>query len=137
MHTFHNFRKEDNGRLPTLRDALRESINLPFIRLMRDLVRYTTYSGPNNSAELLKDDRDPRRQEYLASFADREGTSFLLKFWKKYTQQGHPGAARNVPRQHAPDPDPLGRRAPLPVATGQPAKLQHLRALAPQRRQAH
>ncbi|MBV4456867.1 penicillin-binding protein [Pseudomonas sp. COR58] len=84
LHVFHNFRKEDNGRMPTLRDALRESINLPFIRLMRDLVRYTTYSGPNNSAELLKDDRDPRRQEYLASFADREGTSFLLKFWKKY-----------------------------------------------------
>ena len=84
LHVFHNFRKEDNGRIPTLRDALRESINLPFIRLMRDLVRYTTYSGPNNSSELLKDDRDPRRQEYLASFADREGTSFLLKFWKKY-----------------------------------------------------
>jgi membrane peptidoglycan carboxypeptidase len=84
LHTFHNFRKEDNGRLPTLRDALRESINLPFIRLMRDVVRYVTYSGPNSSAELLKDDRDPRRQEYLASFADREGTSFLLKFWKKY-----------------------------------------------------
>lgn len=84
LHTFVNFRKEDNGRLPTLRDALRESINLPFIRLMRDLVRYSTYSGPNSSAELLKDDRDPRRQEYLASFADKEGTSFLLKFWKKY-----------------------------------------------------
>lgn len=84
LHVFHNFRKEDNGRMPTLRDAIRESINLPFIRLMRDLVRYTTYSGPNSSAELLKDDRDPRRQEYLASFADREGTSFLLKFWKKY-----------------------------------------------------
>ena len=84
LHTFNNFRKEDNGRLPTLRDALRESINLPFIRLMRDVVRYVTYSGPNSSAELLKDDRDPRRQEYLANFADREGTSFLLKFWKKY-----------------------------------------------------
>lgn len=84
LHVFHNFRKEDNGRMPTLRDAIRESINLPFIRLMRDIVRYTTYSGPNSSAELLKDDRDPRRQEYLASFADREGTSFLLKFWKKY-----------------------------------------------------
>ncbi|OLF51698.1 transglycosylase domain-containing protein [Pseudomonas chlororaphis] len=84
LHTFHNFRKEDNGRMPTLRDALRESINLPFIRLMRDLVRYSTYAGPNNSAALLKDDGDPRRQEYLAKFADREGTSFLLRFWKKY-----------------------------------------------------
>lgn len=84
LHVFHNFRNEDNGRMPTLRDAIRESINLPFIRLMRDIVRYTTYSGPTASAELLKDDRDPRRQEYLAGFADKEGTSFLLKFWKKY-----------------------------------------------------
>ncbi|WPN59167.1 transglycosylase domain-containing protein [Pseudomonas sp. P9_31] len=84
LHTFVNFRKEDNGRMPTLRDAIRESINLPFIRLMRDLVRYSTYAGPTSSAELLKDDRDPRRQEYLAQFADREGTAFLLRFWKKY-----------------------------------------------------
>ncbi len=84
LHRFHNFRNEDNGRSPTLRDALRESINLPFIRLMRDLVRYTTYSGEDNSARLLKDDSDPRRQEYLAKFADHEGTAFLLKFWKKY-----------------------------------------------------
>lgn len=51
---------------------------------MRDLVRYSTYAGPSNSANLLKDDGDPRRQEYLAKFADREGTSFLLRFWKKY-----------------------------------------------------
>ncbi|NWB51619.1 biosynthetic peptidoglycan transglycosylase [Pseudomonas sp. F8002] len=84
MHHFHNFRSQDNGRNPTLIEALRESINLPFIRLMRDLVRYSTYHGANNSAELLKDDSDPRRQEYLAKFADREGTTFLLKFWKKY-----------------------------------------------------
>jgi len=84
LHHFNNFRNEDNGRNPTLREALRESINLPFIRLMRDLVRYSTYQGPNNSAELLKDDNDPRRQEYLAQFADREGTTFLLRFWKRY-----------------------------------------------------
>lgn len=84
LHHFHNFRNEDNGRNPTLREALRESINLPFVRLMRDLVRYSTYQGANNSAELLKDDSDPRRQEYLAKFADREGTTFLLRFWKKY-----------------------------------------------------
>ncbi|MDE1168030.1 MAG: transglycosylase domain-containing protein [Pseudomonas sp.] len=84
MHSFVNFRREDNGRIPTLKEALRESINLPFIRLMRDLVRYSTYQAPNNSAQLLKDDGDPRRQEYLARFADREGTEFLLRFWKRY-----------------------------------------------------
>lgn len=88
LHHFNNFRREDNGRVPTLREALRESINLPFIRLMRDIVRYTSYQGPNNSAVLLRDDNDPRRQEYLANFADREGTSFLLRFWKRYKNKG-------------------------------------------------
>ncbi|MBK3479631.1 penicillin-binding protein [Pseudomonas sp. MF6751] len=87
LHRFHNFRNQDNGRNPSLRDALRESINLPFIRLMRDLVRYVTYTSANNSAQLLKDDSEPRRQEYLAQFADREGTAFLLKFWKKYQKK--------------------------------------------------
>ncbi|KPZ13639.1 transglycosylase domain-containing protein [Pseudomonas syringae group genomosp. 3] len=84
LHRFNNFRREDNERIPTLRESLRESINLPFIRLMRDVVRYSTYQAPNNSAALLKDDDDPRRQEYLSQFADREGTVFLLRFWKRY-----------------------------------------------------
>ncbi|WP_313025994.1 transglycosylase domain-containing protein [Pseudomonas lopnurensis] len=83
MHRFGNFRREDDGRLPTVREALRESINLPFVRLMRDLVSYSTYETIN-SAELLNDDKDPRRQQYLVRFADREGSVFLQRFWKKY-----------------------------------------------------
>lgn len=83
MHTFNNFRREDNGRMPTLRDALRESLNLPFVRLMRDIVRYSLYKE-GNRAQLLKDDKDPRRQEYLAKFADKEGQTYLLRFWRKY-----------------------------------------------------
>lgn len=83
MHHFGNFRREDNGRIPTVREALRESINLPFVRLMRDLVSYSTYETIN-SAELLKNDKDPRRLEYLTRFADREGSVFLQRFWKKY-----------------------------------------------------
>ncbi|MBD1588061.1 transglycosylase domain-containing protein [Pseudomonas typographi] len=84
VHVFGNFRRQDNDRTPTLKQALRESINLPFIRLMRDVVRYTLYQAPNNSAQLLKNDQDPRRQEYLARFADREGTEYLRRFWRKY-----------------------------------------------------
>ncbi|MEO4047322.1 transglycosylase domain-containing protein [Pseudomonas sp. CAU 1711] len=83
-HTFSNFKREDNGRIPTLREALRESINLPFIRLLRDLVRYSTYHGESNSAALLQDDKHPLRADYLKRFADREGTTFLLRFWRKY-----------------------------------------------------
>ena len=83
MHSFGNFRREDDSRLPTMREALRESINLPFVRLMRDLVSYSTYQTANG-AELLKDDDNPQRSEYLKRFADREGSVFLLRFWKKY-----------------------------------------------------
>jgi membrane peptidoglycan carboxypeptidase len=84
QHTFHNFRNEDNRSNPTVREALLKSINLPFIRLMRDLVRYSTYQTAGNPVELLGNDRDPRRREYLTRFADREGRMFLLRFWRKY-----------------------------------------------------
>ena len=87
MHTFNNFRREDNQRIASMREALRESLNLPFIRLMRDLVRYSTLQGQNNGAQLLKDDKDPRRQAYLRDFADRESTTFLRRFWRKYQGQ--------------------------------------------------
>jgi membrane peptidoglycan carboxypeptidase len=92
LHSFGNFRREDDTRRPTVREALRESINLPFVRLMRDLVRYSVYQAPGSSTGLMKDDRDPRRAEYLARFADREGTTFLLRFWRKY--QGMDADAR-------------------------------------------
>lgn len=92
IHVFGNFRRQDNNRTPTLKEALRESINLPFIRLMRDIVRYTTYQAPGDRAALLKDDNDPRRQEYLARFADREGTEYLRRFWRKY--EGKPSDQR-------------------------------------------
>lgn len=83
MHHFGNFRHQDDGRLPTMREALQESINLPFVRLMRDLVSYSTYQT-SNGAELLKSDDNPERREYLRRFADREGSVFLQRFWKKY-----------------------------------------------------
>jgi membrane peptidoglycan carboxypeptidase len=84
LHTFHNFRDEDNNSNPTVREALLKSINLPFIRLMRDLVRYHTYQNTDNVVKLLGDDHDPQRREYLAQFADREGQVYLLRFWRKY-----------------------------------------------------
>lgn len=86
LHHFNNFRREDDHRIPTVREALRESINLPFVRLMRDLVNFSTYEEIN-SAELLKNDKDPRRLEYLTRFADREGSVFLQRFWRKYRGQ--------------------------------------------------
>ncbi|KRV75889.1 MULTISPECIES: transglycosylase domain-containing protein [Pseudomonas] len=87
VHTFSNFRKEDNGRIPTLLEALRESINLPFVRLLRDLVRHDMYQKDGNKLTVLQDDKDPRRQLYLDRFVDQESRVYLLRFWQKYRGQ--------------------------------------------------
>ncbi len=84
VHTFGNFNRSDDAREPTLREALRASINLPFVRLMREIVRHTMYQVPGSTARLMEDAEDPRRAEYLARFADREGQTFLRRFWRKY-----------------------------------------------------
>jgi len=87
LHRFNNFKREDNGREPMMREALRESINLPFVRLMRDIVRYSTYHGSGGQQNLMKDDSDPRRKQYLERFADREGMVYLQRFWRKYQKK--------------------------------------------------
>jgi membrane peptidoglycan carboxypeptidase len=84
LHTFGNFSKLDDHRILTLRQALQNSTNLVFVRLMRDVVRYYMFQLPGSSAKLLADSDDPRRAEYLARFADKEGQAFLAKFWNKY-----------------------------------------------------
>jgi membrane peptidoglycan carboxypeptidase len=84
LHHFGNFSKLDDSRILTVRQALRNSTNLVFVRLMRDVVRYYMFQLPGSSAALLADSDDPRRAEYLSRFADREGREFLGKFYNKY-----------------------------------------------------
>ncbi|MCD2517414.1 transglycosylase domain-containing protein [Massilia sp. G4R7] len=84
VHTFGNFSKLDNSKIMTVTEALRNSTNLVFVRMMRDVVRYYMFQLPGSSAQLLADADDPRRQTYLARFADNEGKVFLAKFWNKY-----------------------------------------------------
>ena len=83
-HTFSNFNEEDNEKSFTVRAGLKHSINLVFIRLMRDIVRYYQQEVPGFDRALLEDPKDPRRQEYLARFADKEGKVYLARFYKKY-----------------------------------------------------
>ncbi|MBZ9612664.1 transglycosylase domain-containing protein [Rheinheimera maricola] len=84
LHTFNNFRQEEDKLNPTIAEALQQSINLPFVRLLQDMVNYSIYHGENSSYQLLADDDNPRRDQYLRRFADREGGTFLRRFWKKY-----------------------------------------------------
>ncbi|GGW48964.1 transglycosylase domain-containing protein [Alishewanella tabrizica] len=84
LHTFGNFRREEDQMNPTLRQSLYESINLPFVRVTQEIVQYSIHHGETSSYQLLKNDDDPRRDQYLRRFADHEGVSFLQRFWRKY-----------------------------------------------------
>jgi membrane peptidoglycan carboxypeptidase len=83
LHHFNNFDKSENSQIKSIRHALRDSTNLVFIRLMRDVVYHHLYK-PDGIARWLDDPADPRRKEYLERFADREGRAFLRRFYAKY-----------------------------------------------------
>lgn len=87
LHTFSNFDPKDNGRVLTVREAFQRSVNLVFIRLMRDVVNYHWARMPGADPKILEDEHDPRRAAYLARFADLEGQEFLKKFYGKYAGQ--------------------------------------------------
>jgi membrane peptidoglycan carboxypeptidase len=83
LHHFNNFNKSENGQFKSVRHALRDSTNLVFIRLMRDIVYHHLYK-PDGIARWLDNPADTRRQKYLEHFADREGQAFLRRFYAKY-----------------------------------------------------
>ena len=84
LHYFSNFDPEDNGRILTISEAFRRSVNLVFVRLMRDIVSYQMDRVPGASLAVLKDLDDPNRPRYLARFADMEGSEFLRRFYLRH-----------------------------------------------------
>ncbi|SEU23447.1 transglycosylase domain-containing protein [Variovorax sp. OV084] len=92
MHQFANFERSSNGSSMTVREGFKHSVNLVFIRLMRDLVRHRMFGGASDAERLLKDPSAPGRRELLARFADREGSAFLIRFHRKYQRQSTAGA---------------------------------------------
>ncbi len=119
MHYFGNFKKEDNGRILTVRESLRHSVNLPFVRLMRDVVRFYMFQTPGSSANLLADADDPRRADYLSRFADREGREFLHRFYAKYKAKNPKDVEQTLLSSFRPTPVRLANvhRTIMPEAT--------------------
>ena len=83
-HRFENFDPKDSGRVMTVGEGLRRSVNLVFIRLMRELVHHHMYRAGGEGVAALEDPDSPLRQQYLERFADREGRQFLQRFYRKY-----------------------------------------------------
>jgi membrane peptidoglycan carboxypeptidase len=97
MQQFENFEPEENTRTMTVREGFQHSVNLVFVRLMRDIVRYyefkTSSANIQRLANAVVSDTDAKsedanaksvRQAALSRFADKEGRDFLIRFYKKY-----------------------------------------------------
>ncbi len=84
LHHFVNFTKTEDHQSYNLWDATRDSVNLVYIRLMRDIERYYIDHMPGMAGSILRDARDPERRTYLEKFADREGQEFMLRFYHRY-----------------------------------------------------
>ncbi len=85
LHHFRNFESSDDHRLVSVREAFERSVNLVFIRLMRDIEHYYMYRTAGQSADALQNPTGPERHQYLARFADGEGRVFLRRFYRKYS----------------------------------------------------
>lgn len=85
LHYFGNFDPLDDGRIISVREAFERSVNLVFIRLMRDIERYYMYRAATGPSSVLTDGTSPLRRQYLGRFADQEGRRFLWRFYPEYS----------------------------------------------------
>jgi membrane peptidoglycan carboxypeptidase len=82
---FNNFESSDNGRILTVHRAFQHSVNLVFVRMMRDIVHYETVRIAGPTSEWLDD--PATRRTYLTHFADAESRVYMTRFYKKYRQK--------------------------------------------------
>lgn len=83
-HRFENFNKADNSRTMTVSEGLKNSVNLVFVRLMRDIVSYHTARLGIDTSAVMKDRNNEKRKELLVLAADKESRNFLSGFVEKY-----------------------------------------------------
>ncbi len=87
VQAFTNFDNTYDQQVLSVTVGFRHSVNLVFVRMMRDVANHYMYRVPGSTAHVLEERDSPLRQEYLARFADREGIQFLNQFIPKYRGQ--------------------------------------------------
>ena len=119
VHRFSNFNRRYDHTWPTVSEAFHKSINLPFIRMMRDIVLHMVFREPNEAASILARGDHERRAEYIERFADREGRQFLDRFYRRYRGLSGEAALEKLARRARPRPERLAviYRSARPDAT--------------------
>jgi membrane peptidoglycan carboxypeptidase len=84
LHRFANFDAKDNSRVMEVWEATKNSVNLVYIRIMRDIVRHYASASPGAAARILDDVGNPMREAYLMRFVEKEGRTFTSRFYQHH-----------------------------------------------------
>ncbi len=84
LQTYANFERDENYHRYSVRDGLIFSVNLVYVRLMRDLVRYQVARLPYDAEKVLADPDDPVRHRLLEQIAQAETTAVLAGAFHAY-----------------------------------------------------
>src|SRR3954449_7289219 len=82
--SFDNFETWENDARPTVEIAFQHSINLAFVRILRDIANYYTVASGVQIKRLLGDTDDLQREAYLQRFIESDSRRFLHRFYKDY-----------------------------------------------------
>ena len=80
-HRFENFERKENFENYTVKEAFHKSVNLSFVRIMRDVMYYHMTNDMNVDPAIFDNPDSPQRILYLQKFSDMEGRGFMWKFW--------------------------------------------------------
>jgi len=105
VHRFVNFDRDDDARVLTVRDAFQRSVNLVFIRLMRDVAEHFMDA---RAQDVLRDRRHPARRALLLRFADQEGRQLVVRYYAREARRAASESGTTASRRsRAARPDPL------------------------------
>ncbi len=88
VHVFSNFDRVFDRQSPTVLEGLRHSVNLVYIRLMRDVVSYHEHRLPQYGTGLLEDPGHPARRAFLEQYAEAEGRALVAQYHRKHRALG-------------------------------------------------
>jgi membrane peptidoglycan carboxypeptidase len=87
LHSFSNFNRADNNRVMSVGDAFKNSVNLVFIRLIKDIVGYYIFQRYGTTPGALEKLEEPDKRRLLSAFADREGIVFIRRFYDQHSRK--------------------------------------------------
>jgi len=87
FHVFSNFKKEQDFQSFTVERGFRDSVNLVFIRLMKDVVDFYIAKLGYDVETLLSKTGNPQRLALLQEAADIESKEFLRRFYQIHSSK--------------------------------------------------